>query len=341
MEAHDLRPILEAAVRAPSVHNTQPWRFFVHPASAAGRDVIDVLADRERLLAVADPFGRELHISCGAAIELARIGGRSTGRSCTVHLLPDAHAPDRLAEISLGGAEPPTPEEERLAEAVSLRYTERGRFEDRPVPKELLEEMQGCAEEFETWVRPLDRPGDETVAAVLVARAGEIESANPEYESELTAWSGERLGASDGIPASVLPPPDEQPRGSPFRLRDFAGDAEAGHVTEERPPRPEHPLVVLFGTAGDDKYHWLQAGRALGRCLLIAASAGVAASPMTQVLEVVSTRAMLTKELGLVGHPQVLVRMGYAHGHQRAPRRPLDEVVTYSEGPAAGGVGPR
>jgi hypothetical protein len=52
---------LASAVRAPSPHNTQPWRFAVE------HDIIEVWLDRERVLTVADPQGREARPACGAA----------------------------------------------------------------------------------------------------------------------------------------------------------------------------------------------------------------------------------------------------------------------------------
>jgi hypothetical protein len=53
--------LLTAATHAPSIHNTQPWRFEVHGP------VIDVLLDEERTLPVADPSGRSARIGIGAA----------------------------------------------------------------------------------------------------------------------------------------------------------------------------------------------------------------------------------------------------------------------------------
>ncbi|MDX6584329.1 MAG: hypothetical protein QOI10_3513, partial [Solirubrobacterales bacterium] len=53
---------LELAVRAPSLHNTQPWRWRV------GDESVQLYLDQARQLPATDPEGRELIISCGAAL---------------------------------------------------------------------------------------------------------------------------------------------------------------------------------------------------------------------------------------------------------------------------------
>jgi nitroreductase len=330
VETGYLRTILEAAVHAPSVHNTQPWRFVVGADSDA-KPFIDVFADRERQLSIVDRDGRELHIGCGTAIEFARVGARALGRTCIVSLLPDAADPSHLARIEVGGLEPPSAEESKLGEAIPRRFTDRGRFDDRAVPSELIAELHQIVSAHDAWLRELDRPGDEVTAVVLLSRADEIERANPEYKSELAAWTGSRPGARDGVPASAVSTPRVADRASSYKLRDFAAGDESGgpSSSDGTPPPAEHPLVVVLGTVGDDTHAWLQAGQALGRLLLAAAAAGVAASPMTQVLEVEATRVQLGAQLGLLGHPQVLLRMGYGHGHSTTSRRSLDEVTTW------------
>src|SRR2546430_2406291 len=65
--------VVTAAVWAPSVHNSQPWRF-----GACGQE-ISLHADAGRQLMVADPHGREMMISCGAALFNARLALRSLG----------------------------------------------------------------------------------------------------------------------------------------------------------------------------------------------------------------------------------------------------------------------
>ena len=325
----EMLAFVEAATLAPSVHNTQPWRF------ALSDDHIDVFADPRRELHVIDPTGRELHISCGAAIEFAAIAVRAAGRAGTVQLLPDSVAAGHLARITVGGREDAAPDDEALARVIPHRYTERGRFDDRPVPDWLVEELRGVTEARGAWLRVLDDKEQAVTTAVLLAHADDAEVADPEYRRELAAWRRGAFLSPDGVPDAALPDTPGDPRGSSFRLRDFGLDegvatdpsAERQVQPDAGPPPPEHPLVLLLGTSGDSPLDWLQAGQALGALLLRATIDGVAASPMTQVLEVATTREQLTGALHLVGRPQMLLRMGYAQGHPTTGRRPLSAVL--------------
>ncbi len=65
--------VLATAGRAPSLHNTQPWRFRVRGNG------LDLYADPDRRLRAIDPDGREMLISCGAALFGLRLGIRHLG----------------------------------------------------------------------------------------------------------------------------------------------------------------------------------------------------------------------------------------------------------------------
>jgi hypothetical protein len=82
-----------AAVHAPAVHNTQPWRF------GRGERLIDVYAAGRRLR-VADPAGRELPISCGAAVFTLRVALRYLGWLPHARLFPDPSRPALVARVS-------------------------------------------------------------------------------------------------------------------------------------------------------------------------------------------------------------------------------------------------
>src|SRR4051794_20740328 len=104
----DLVPVITAATRAPSVHNTQPWLFHI------GGGGVRVYADNTRRLSVGDPTGTALRVSCGAAILNLRLAFAQLGYPAEVHLLPDPRHPDLLAEVTPGRPRPPTPAESAL-----------------------------------------------------------------------------------------------------------------------------------------------------------------------------------------------------------------------------------
>jgi hypothetical protein len=120
--------LIATAARAPSVHNTQPWRF------RAGTYAIELYADQRRKLRV-DPVGREMLISCGAALFGLRLAVRSLGYRPVVELLPDRARLRLLARVRLGAAEPMTGRERRMLEALPHRHTHRGPFAPGALPR--------------------------------------------------------------------------------------------------------------------------------------------------------------------------------------------------------------
>ena len=317
MDSAQLREIVRQATAAPSIHNTQPWRFQV------GTDRVDLFVDPSRGLDVLDPTGRQRIISCGAALEHARLAVRAADHDAVVHLLPDARNEDYLARLEIGEAHPATAEDRRLLAAMSRRHTHRGAFDAVSVSADLLADMTRGAAEVGVVLHALTDPDDLVVATVLIDRADQLEAADPAYREELSRWV--REDAEDGIPTAVLPPVG--PRTS-LPMRNFEGaPARPGGSGEDDPV--ERPLVVVLSTDGDGRPAWLVAGQAMGWVLLRAAADGVMASPLGQVLDVPVTRAMLARELRLLGHPQMVLRMGYPvqHDSARTPRRALDSVI--------------
>ena len=337
MDAADRARVIDLATRAPSIHNTQPWRF------RWDGDVLDVYADRTRALPVLDPSARQLHISCGGAVENARLAVRVAGRACLVELLPTAD-PDHLARLSVQGEEPASPRERELAHAIPLRHTDRRPFDAREVPGALLDRLRGEAEHDGVWVRVLQGEEETATIAVLSDAAERFEQQDERYTEELARWRRERGDAVDGIPLDALEGISEQGVGSALHVRDFLPDRTAAPSPagsspgtaadpDPDPPRVERPQVVLLETREDTNAAWLRAGSALSQLLLACTVEHVSASPLTQVLDVPSTREALRAELGLIGRPQMLLRLGYGSGGTGTPRRPVTDVL---EPPASG-----
>jgi hypothetical protein len=314
----ELDVVLRYAALAPSVHNTQPWRL------TADGGVVEIRADRTRQLAFLDPTGRQLHVSCGAAAEFARLAVRDAGRACTVEVLPEPHDADLIARLLVGAEQPPTKLEKALAEAIPRRYTDRGPYDDRAVPHEVIDDIARHSGELDVWLRTLSR--DERSALVLILTDAEAaEAEDPRYAEELARWTTERK-TEEGIPPEATPawPSD---RVSDVPLRDFTGHAahpHAGDSAADVPPGVERDTVLILGTGEDHAAAWIAAGRALGWALLRIAAAGLSAQPLGQAIDLAAGRARLRRELNLVGHPQFLLRVGYGTGQPATHRHAVD-----------------
>ncbi len=312
--------LIATAVRAPSVHNTQPWRFYV------SRYAIELYADPRRKLRV-DPVGREMIISCGAALFGLRLAVRSLGYLPEVELLPDP--PRLLARVRLGAEEPMTGEEQRMLQALPHRHTHRGPFDDRPLPRGLLAGLQRDAFAEGATLALVDSALAYQRLADIVTAASRRQDVDPVARAEIRRWIRPADStARDGVPARALPgrPFPEWTDGQRGRLRqrDFDQGRGLGALAVEGPPAAATAILV---TSGDGLAHWLRAGQALHRLLVHAADRWVFASLYTQPMEAAAIRALIRTRLALPGAPQMVLQFGSARTTQATARRPPDELI--------------
>lgn len=312
--------VLRHAVQAPSSHNSQPWLFRLRD------DSVELYADRTRALPVSDHDDRELVISCGAALFNLHAAIRHHGYRGRVHLLPDEQDPDLLARIELSDPRPPTHAEKLLFWAISRRRTNRRPFEQRPVPQELLGELECAAGDEGASLRILTV--EESVQlADLIAEADRRQFADPRFRRELASWiHGNRSTAGDGMPAYALELPFV--RMSPLVVRTF--DLGKGVAAHDRKIADASPVLAVLTTSGDAPRDWLAAGQALEHVLLRATQDEVSASFLNQPIEVEELRASVSSLVG-GGVPQIVLRLGYGPEAKQAPRRPLADVVLLPE----------
>ena len=309
----ELQSVVEVATRAPSVHNTQPWRFRL------AEDVVELHADAQRAVRVLDPSGRQLVISCGAALFYARLAIEARGRSCTVEL----GTGDLLARLHVGEPQELRPERAALFDAIPSRHTNRAPFDPEPIAPELRTELRLAAEAEGAWLHVVESADDQVQLTLLLAEADEAQRADPAYLAELAEWRAKGPGA--GIPDEAVAG-DVRARGSDVVLRSF-NPVDEPAAPLDAPPVPERPLVVVLVTPSDVHGDWLVAGQALAHLLLRATASGVSASPLNQVVDLPAHRAMLRSELRLMGAPQMVLRMGYGAAAAGAGRRPVTDVL--------------
>jgi hypothetical protein len=309
--------LVAMAARAPSIHNTQPWRFRVSPSE------IELLADPKRKLRV-DPMGREMLLSCGAALFGLRLAIRSLGYHPVVGLLPDRSQLRLLARVRLTGGPALTAVERKMLDALPHRRTHRGSFSPDPLPAGLIASLQHDALAEGATLAVVRRPIDYKRLADLMSATAPKQDTDPIARSEIARWS--RAAAStarDGIPARAFP---SQPATEAGRLRQRDFDLGRGIGIGETISGPPAATAVLL-TLGDRRADWLRAGQALQRMLLHAAGDWVFASMYTQPLESAEIRTLVSDRLGLPGHPQVLLQFGVVTNTEPTSRRPPAELI--------------
>ena len=312
--------LIGTAARAPSVHNTQPWRFYV------SRYSIEMYADPRRKLQV-DPVGREMLISCGAALFGLRLAVRSLGYLPEVELLPDP--PRMLARVRLGAEAPMTEAEWRMLQALPHRHTHRGPFDARPLPDGLLAGLQRDAFAEGATLALVDSALSYQRLADIVTAASRRQDLDPVARAEVLRWirpTGST--ARDGVPARALParPFPEWADGQRGRLRqrDFDQGRGLGTLPVEGPSAAATAVLV---TCGDVRADWLRAGQALHRLLAHAADRWVFASLYTQPMEAAAIRDLIRTRLTLPGLPQMLLQFGAARTTRATARRSPADLI--------------
>ncbi len=306
------------AGHAPSVHNTQPWRWRVLP------DALELRVVRDRQLAATDPEGRLLAVSCGTALHHARVALTAEGWRAAVARMPDPGDPDlvaRLTSLTNVGADP---EAMRLVQCMQVRHTDRRPVGEEPVPTAALGEITKAVTGEGTQFQLLDRDQVLELAAAA-SHAATVESEDPRLREELAYWTS-RAGGT-GLPPEVLPSSAPQ---TTVPGRDFGRPGTL-------PVGPGHDraavYALLYGDE-DEPVDWLRAGEALSAGWLTATRLGVSVVPLSGVVEVPGTRQALRGLLAGMGHPYLVLRLGVADpahaGPPHTPRLAVEQVVDTS-----------
>ena len=317
---------IELANRAPSVHNTQPWRWLV------GNSSVHLMADRSRAVPATDPDGRDLLLSCGAALHHLRTAFAALGWATVVHRVPNDHDPDHLAAIETR-PHVPTEDDVALAAAVNHRRTDRRRFSSWEVPSDFLDLMVRRAARAGALLVPVTDQASRWVLTRAVEAAARSQAADPRYQLEVAAWSGRSRGAQDGVLAvSTLA---SATRHDDTVMRVFPGGSLVNSMTGRGEEDGGQLLVVA--TLRDDPVSVLRAGEAASAASLTATDLGLATCPLSQPLEMSDMRATIREQVfDGAASPQLILRVGWAPTSAPAlaqsPVRRTEDTVDYLPG---------
>jgi nitroreductase len=316
VDRRTVRTALALAARAPSIHNSQPWRWVV------GARSVHLYADLRRWLPATDVQGRDMIVSCGAALHHLRVALAASGLASSVHRMPNPNEPDHLAALEVR-PRPAGDAELALAAAISRRRTDRRRFADREVPAEFVAQLIERAALQGALLRPVTAAGARARLIDAIRTAAEIQEAKAAYLTETAVWSGRSVDV-DGIPpANLLCDPAATGAGTGRRFSEG--------LIEQTTDEPDGAALLVLATPSDDPLAQLRAGEALSAVLLHATELGLATCPLSQPLEVGSSRRTVQDEvLGGSAAPQLVLRVGWAPAGAplpATPRLPIDDTI--------------
>ncbi|WP_084044834.1 Acg family FMN-binding oxidoreductase [Mycobacterium avium] len=312
---------IELACHAPSLHNSQPWRW------VAGSTGVDLFVDPRRTVKSADKSGREAIISCGAALDHFQVAMAAAGWSSNVAQFPNPNNLDHLASIDVVPTEYVARARRDLADAILRRRTNRLPF--RP-PKHWSA--------LEPVLRDAGR--DHSVALDVLgpdARPGLVEAArltealrryDDDYHHELDWWTSPSR-KFDGIPESALVSETDDRRvdvNRRFPVDPLDERSSAGSYDDAK--------ILVLSSPEDTRADALRVGQVLSRILLECTAAGLATCPVTHVTELEAGRDLIRHLMAdPAAVPQVLIRVGVEPEGELpprpTPRRPLGDVVQF------------
>jgi hypothetical protein len=315
-----IRDAVRLACRAPSLHNSQPWRWVVEGAT------VQLFVEPDRVVRGADSSGREALIACGAVLDHFRVAMAAAGFTANVDRFPDPNNRLHVASIDFTAIEFVTDGHRQRANAILLRRTDRLPFAAPPDWDTFEPELHDTADS--DAVRLDIIPDDLRPQLVEASQLTEsLRLYDSSYHAELDWWTA-AFEVSEGIPHSSLVSAAESDR------VDVGRTFPVTHHRERRPEVDEdRSKVLVLSTYDDTRESVLRCGELLSAVLLDATMVGLATCTLTHITEVPASReivAGLIDQSNLHITPQVLIRVGLTPSIEGVPpptpRRPIGEV---------------
>ena len=319
---------LQVAQLAPSIHNSQPWRWHLGvPDDDAS--AVELRVDASRHLPALDPDGRQQEISCGCALGALLIGAAAAGLAVDTEIVPRGR-PGVLARVTLTDAGVTSSAALDRLGALRSRRSSRGWFTDELVPPRLVAELaRTAALHGVSAVKVGNDDRGRDILDHLIALATLTEYEGEAIPAEVLAWTREADDRRrDGVPSFAWERTSRQTADGAMVLRDFAAERDVPGAVDSPGSEP-YPTLLLLSTPDDGRAAHLNAGLALLDVLVAAERSGFSVGFVNQAVEDRGTRSRLTRELHTQRWPQLLLRIGRAvpGQHLTTPRRPLAQVL--------------
>jgi nitroreductase len=320
MDTEVINAAVRLACRAPSLHNSQPWRL------VAEHDSLHLFVDPSRKLGSADQSGREALISCGALLHHLRVATTAAGWTARVERFPNPNDLNHVASTDFSPCDFVTRGDRDRADAILRRTTDRLPFAAPPNWESFEHRVRNVVDDDAVRLDVLsDAVRPELAEASRLS--GVLRLYDSAYHAELDWWTG-GLDTAQGIPLSALVSVTESER------VDLGRDFPVGAANERRAGiTQDRSTILVMSTDEDSRGDAVRCGEMLSAVLLECTLAGMATCTLSHITESPAGRDVIGALTDSKAFSQLLIRVGRAPMLEGSPvmtpRRPLGEVLTW------------
>ncbi len=316
----DFRQILQHAIKAPSGHNTQPWKFKIN------QDSVEVWPDFRQALPVVDPDHRELYISLGCAVTNVRLAASQFGYRDNVEFINQSD--QVVIRIKLKKTRV---EKNSLFEQIPLRQTNRQAYNGQQIDQPTIEKLRDIPHQkgISSYYFKNQEPNFETIRQAI-SQGNNSQMKDPEFKQELLAWirfnQKEVSRLQNGLTYKVMGAPS-MPRFIGKTIVKSFLNAKKQNQTDSEKIRSSSHFVVLTSEQNSVE-QWIKLGITLENLLLKLSQLKIATAFHNQPCEIKELASSLQKTLPINGeYPQIILRLGYATKPAFSPRKNLEAFI--------------
>jgi len=321
MQAH-FNEILEKAIKAPSGHNTQPWKF------KTDGNVISIFPDYERALQVVDADNHALFISLGCALENIIIAAEHFNYETVIKM--DLKNGNR-EQITITLTPSSFKSNDHLFGNIDIRQSTRNEYNSLLIPQADIEKLQVASLQEDVNCMIFTDNKKIVPIAELVKEAAAMQFKNKAFMNELTHWvrfnkkAGKQTG--DGLYGGAIGKPSVPKWLGKFFMNITA--SPEGEAKKQADLIFSSYALILFIAKRNDKQAWVNVGRSFERVALTATSVNINHAHENMPCEEITVRKKLIERLNLINdeQPLLLIRIGYSKKMPYSFRRPIEDVL--------------
>ncbi len=316
-----LMKIIKYAAKAPSGHNTQPWKFKI------GNDRISILPDFTRALPVVDSDNHALYISLGCALENLIIAANQF--DCETKTTIHNSGNETFIQIDLYQSE--EIKKTDLYNFIEKRQVTRNKYSTEKIQKEFLRELFDDILDKCLQVKLfLSKTEIENLTPYII-EGSNLQFNNKAFVKELVSWfrfsEKEVLIEGDGLWTASMGLPNMRRCIGNFVMKNFV--SAKSEAKRWKKIISKSAGFALFMVEKNDTEHWIKLGQAFQRFGLLATKMNINHAHVNMPCEELPVREKMIRNFQLNEYtPLLLIRFGYSNPLPYSYRRNINEILS-------------